>query len=892
MTAVTTGDLTASHGGAAIAQANQVQITINNIAVSPAVVAALASPSALPDDQAQRVTAALLGYFVSYYGYLPLKGMGPDAGMPRRFPLVDVFVPPGARLILPQADTLALDLRVAGRAMAADERAELGGRPDVSKPVLDLVREQPVLVVLGDPGSGKSTLLMYLAFALATGQAGVLGLDERLPLLLPLAAYAERLESDPGLSLGRFAVQYFDERLDIAGLDRLLAERLAEGRVLLLLDGLDEVREPSRRTTVVDRVQSFLCRHCAQDGGTGNRVILTSRIVGYREVRPPQVKGLRECTLLDFDDAEIRAFVHRWTGVVERILLDDGRLADYAAAREATDLLAAVRGNPGVRKLAANPLLLTMLVIQKRNRVSLPRERVVLYEHCLQSLLVDWLRARTPQVEVRLPNERALRRVLEPLALWMQETAPGLGRVREQAMRAWLRTHYAGRPDPDQAADDFLRDVREHSGLLIDRGGREFGFLHLTFMEYLAGAALAARLQAQDGQRRVIETLAAQAGEAQWRETLLLTLGYVGLQQRQYVAAGALLTGLLEAPETAPGASAELTAAALADLGEDGVTPEVWTGLRGRLVAEGLRNPRVPAERRVLIGEHLAVAGDPRRAVRALDAMAFCRVPAGAFFLGATDAEANDDEKKGAGVHRLDYPYWLGRYPVTVSQFGRYLAASGRTVQDPDCLKAPANTPVVWVSWDEAAACADWLTKRWRGKGWLPDGWRVALPSEPEWEKAAKGGDRIPAKEGILIRPVMDLTGLTDADQPLTANPDPRRPYPWGTEPDPERMNVEKNIGHVSPVGCYPQGRSPYGCEDLSGNVWEWTRSRKLPYPYPEDATGRAKREDREPAGRGLRGGGFYNDRKHARAAYRPASVPDSRRSVFGFRLVLAPLLL
>ncbi|WP_295454586.1 SUMF1/EgtB/PvdO family nonheme iron enzyme [uncultured Thiodictyon sp.] len=200
--------------------------------------------------------------------------------------------------------------------------------------------------------------------------------------------------------------------------------------------------------------------------------------------------------------------------------------------------------------------------------------------------------------------------------------------------------------------------------------------------------------------------------------------------------------------------------------------------------------------------------------------------------------------------------------------------------------------PIKQSTTASATACADWLTVYWRGKGWLPAGWRVALPSEPEWEKAAKGGERIPSESGVLIRPVAELSALINADHPSMPNPAPRRPYPWGTEPDPERMNFDMNIGHVSPVGCYPEGRSPYGCEDLSGNVWEWTRSRFAAYPYPQDAKDRAEREDRQPAGRGLRGGAFDYPRRYARASSRFDLDPDHRYDFVGFRLVLAPLLL
>ena len=892
------GDIAAHNGAAAIGEVHG-PVTITNIGVPPEHAARLARPSPLPEEQALRVVQDLLDFTARSFRYLALRGMGSNVGLPLRLPLVEVFVPPQARLILPQADTLEDELRVAGRVMGADERAEFGGRPDAPRSVLELVRAYPVLVVLGDPGSGKSTLLTYLALALATGQGVALGLDGDglLPLRLPLADYADRLQQgEQGLGLKAFIVEWFAERLDIDGLDALLEQRLREGRVLLLLDGLDEVREAVWRGTVVDRVQEFLCRWCP----AGNRVLLTSRIVGYREVRPPQVEGLRECTLLDFDNTEIDAFLGCWTAVVERLFVEDGRgeaeAGCYTATREAEDLLAAVHGNPGVRKLAANPLLLTMLVIQKRNQVSLPRQRVLLYEQYIQSLLLDWLRARTARIKpVVPPNERILRRVLAPLALWMQHTAPGQGLVHQGALMDWLAEHrqLAGRgareQDPADAAAELLRDVREHSGLLIDRGGHRFGFMHQTFMEYLAGTALADRLQGADGQAGLIRTLADHAGDAHWRETLLLALGYIGLYQRLDIAATGLLDGLLDAPETEPGLHAELVAEALADIGDDGITPDGWDALRGRLLEEGMRSTRVPAKRRVRIGEHLAAAGDPRPAVLTLDAMPFCRVPAGSVFLGATDDEAFDDEKTGAGPHRMDYGYWIARWPMTVAQWQAYLDAARRQPEDARSLRGPANTPVVYVSWHEAMACADWLTEHWQGGGLLPAGWRVNLPSEPEWEQAAKGGERIPVADAALIGPLAEIGKDIERDPSLVANTAPRRRYPWGDPPDSERMNYQMDIGRVSPVGCYADGASPYGCEELSGNVLEWTRSRFDAYPYPEDAAGRSDRENLSSAGRVLRGGAFLHGRRLARCSYRGGRYPGRRGPFVGLRLCLSP---
>ena len=105
-----------------------------------------------------------------------------------------------------------------------------------------------------------------------------------------------------------------------------------------------------------------------------------------------------------------------------------------------------------------------------------------------------------------------------------------------------------------------------------------------------------------------------------------------------------------------------------------------------------------------------------------------------------------------------------------------------------------ANHPVVGVSWYEAVAFCRWMTEQFQEKGQLDRDHRISLPTEPQWEKAARGE-----------------TG---------------RIYPWGDEPDPERANYEDTgIGTTSAVGCFPDGASPYGVLDMSGNVWEWTRT-------------------------------------------------------------------
>jgi len=214
------------------------------------------------------------------------------------------------------------------------------------------------------------------------------------------------------------------------------------------------------------------------------------------------------------------------------------------------------------------------------------------------------------------------------------------------------------------------------------------------------------------------------------------------------------------------------------------------------------------------------------------------------------------------------------------------------------------NHPVVGMTWYEALAYGRWLTdvlREWPGtpeplaallrvrveggpagargpvpalsavEGPLP--WEVTLPSEAEWEKAARGGLQVPDPAG----------GVT-----LVDNPAPGRRYPWGDEPDPERANYgATGIGTTSAVGCFPGGKSPYGVLDMSGNVWEWCMTK-----WVEDYRGYREHEDNAPTGpdpRVLRGGAFGNLPRHVRCAYRGGDTPDSWYGNFGFRVVLVP---
>jgi formylglycine-generating enzyme required for sulfatase activity len=246
--------------------------------------------------------------------------------------------------------------------------------------------------------------------------------------------------------------------------------------------------------------------------------------------------------------------------------------------------------------------------------------------------------------------------------------------------------------------------------------------------------------------------------------------------------------------------------------------------------------------------------------------LGFIEIPPGAFAMGSDsrDSQAADDERP---QHTVMLPaYFIGKYEVTVAQFAAFVDDAGYTPDDPDSLAGPADHPVRNVSWHDAAAYCAWLTETLRDWTGTPsalarqlrgiDGgrrWSVNLPSEPEWEKAARG-----------------INGWV---------------YPWGNGVDGSRANYGGASG-PRPVGSYPTGASPYGLLDVAGNVWEWTRSVPLDYPYRAD-------DGRENVGasneRAVRSGSFDVDESLVRAARRGRTTGDYSAGTIGFRVVVSP---
>ena len=875
------GDALSANNGSTIIKAQNIVVSLKQVDGLKRLM-----PDSLSEAERETLARRYLDYLADRYTYVQFKGMGIN-NLPLKISLLDLYVPLKARLHMPEGDCWTEELRLAGRKASKEEMEAIGERIGTPKPLLELLNTTSCLVVLGDPGSGKTTFLKYLVLSLAIGSELSKALRGYFPILLPLSDYADRLGSTPDLSLEQFFNDYYRAEFNGDPLGVLVVSVLDSGKGLVLLDGLDEVKDETVRGKVADRVAGFY----AVQHKTGNRFVMTSRIVGYQEVRPT-AKGLAECTLVDFDGDDIELFLKAWTDLVEQAAQGQGESASYSAQQECNELLESIEGNERIKHLAANPLLLTILALMKRQGVELPKYRVKLYQNYLDSLLTDWHKARSLKGQaLSVPEGDQLLKVLWPLALWMQEQAPGKGLVKQGALLEWLRQHFdkPGVDDAEAKAKAFIEDVRLYSGLLLDRGGCQFGFIHLTFMEYLAGVAIARKFQT-GGITAVLDVLSSHINKPDWHEVILLGIGHLAINLQLDELVSSLLEMLLQQAPGETGQAALIVGEALVDIGHVGVSSECWAQGQQALL-NAMRDATVAPIRRMACAEVLAKIDDPRPEVMSLDVMAFCRVPAGRFFMGSSpsDSDAMGREVEGAGDYSMAYDYFMARYPVTVAQFQQYLNASGVTPKDPDCTKGAANTPVVRINWYEAMAFCDWLSECWWAKGVLPEGYRVSLPSEPEWEKAARGGYEVVAQPAVGR-----LMSVLEKVEPIKPNLLPQRRYPWSNEFIEEYLNsFRSGWMRCSGVGAFPQGASPYGCEEMSGNVWEWMRSVYGDYPYATGGESLSARESlEEDRSRVLRGGAFSFNSRFVRAASRLNARPESRSGYIGFRVVVSPFTL
>jgi len=746
--------------------------------------------------------------------------------------------------------------------------------------VIQRLRQSHRLILLGEPGMGKTVALERLAWELATGQPLV------IPVLIKLFEYdGQSLLQWIYLNLrsyGEISHRNSDEAR------AFLMDERQPFRCYFLLDGLNEVRPQHREIILVE------IRRLAMEYPHHNLVV-TSRVQddGWGQLR--QGATFQETFLVQAiqpEQAQRYLDAHLESGDAHRLW---GQLDDR------------------MRDLAANPLLLWLIKEawlearehQSGTSIRMPDNRGALYQTFVNRLLKrDDERRLTDQVP-----ESARVAALEKLARAMhKEKALTISQARARELvgnQATLDALLVNgllapageslRFAPHQTLQEHFAALAFEDDIMVKACARGISKLarwvnpgvlkHAddawwaeTFIQ-LAGLtddpdALTRALAEinpwlalwcmQEG-RQVDETT---RGIIRARSESMVFSPRVQDRRRAAEALARLQTPRVLGPLVVlslddDAATARTALQAVLTFGEKG---------EQTFIEELLKKP--PKER-AQWGRTIANV-DPRPGVGlhpdGLPDIAWSKVVAPGPFKMGGDPEAYR-AWEGA-EYELGYPFWLARYPVTYAQFEVFVR-DGYAVDEfwtPEGLKWRGekrhpeygwrdpqwhipNHPVVRVTWYEAYAFTQWLDAlRRQGKVDLPaeapDGWIMRLPTEAEWEKAAR-------------------------------YPDGRK-FPWGDEPDTSRINsYECGIGRTSAVGIFPSGAGPIEAYDLSGNAWEWCLSKwSIDYHFPED------NHPEGSAARVLRGGSWSSNVRSVRCASRYWYFPDYWNVDPGFRVV------
>jgi formylglycine-generating enzyme required for sulfatase activity len=722
------------------------------------------------------------------------------------------------------------------------------------------------LYVPGAPGAGKSTFCRWVALVLASGAvpphpiAAEEAFEERfpdalrgrLPLLCRLREWAGQTKCIEGN--GSWTRAQLEESLACwiatvkpGGLTpELFRDELKSGNCLLILDGVDEVPE---------RIGDHLPRRNLLSGLTdalhdwhqaGNRVLLTSRPYGLTD------EDRRELHLPVAELAELPAplqdtFIRRWYAA-----------ADPARAQEkASGLIGHLGERSDLAELRPNPMLLTALCVKYDEGQRLPKDFYRLYDSVVSQVL---------HKRYATENDRDRARIrLAAIAHGMHAGSRTKPRATPEAEVSWgeLEDHLVALSHTDPttesgALDTATRreDLLSNSGLLLPRANKRAAFYHLTFQEFFAAVRM----------RRLPEKpealLERYAGTPEWRRALTFLFCAIADQDSAESAATAYASLLPElAPEriSANANPALLLADCIEIAHARGWNLDRFAAPFRKACDHALEHLN-PPERAHLWRALGRIGLDDRRGVAVkggLPDIDWVEVPAGKFKYG--------ENKKLVSLRG----FRIVRYPITNAQYQCFIDDGGY-----DAAKwweglaghpEPArprwdypNHPRETVSWYEAIAFSRWLDTQLHANGSLLDGWHVRLPTEQQWEKAARGTDG--------------------------------REFPWGDTYESGCANIDEtsgadaagsySLGQTSAAGIYPKGAAPFGAVDMAGNVWEWCLNK---YGNPTDCSvggGNAKRA--------LRGGSWTDRRGACRCASGFKSAPRFRAHLFGFRVCCA----
>ncbi|MBI2267551.1 MAG: HEAT repeat domain-containing protein [Armatimonadetes bacterium] len=398
--------------------------------------------------------------------------------------------------------------------------------------------QQRSLVVLGDPGSGKTTLLRYLALVTSGGRAKTLeklGANERLfPVYTTAADLLFLKRKNPKASLCHLFASLLGTHVNSSSIDteaiaQAFEDTAESGRILFLVDGLDEFPDPKDREFVAEFVEETAHRF------TKCRFVVTSRIIGYPGVRLPSGETY---ALAPLQPEHARSLAETFYVEIFRSQRYGEEKARQEGVKKGDALVAALERRQSLNLFARNPLLLTLAALVHVQLGELPRYRVKLYDVAAQTLIEAWAKARHPVQDAGdiypVDYENEGRVILTFLAYHIHMNCPG-GLISADEIEKLLQ----GKLRPKgTSVSGFLRKLQEAGALFAEKGPGQWGFVHQTFQEYLAAKYVAA----EDLQEDLLKKLY----DPQWEEVICVAAAEMSIIRGRDKAASEFIKKIFE----------------------------------------------------------------------------------------------------------------------------------------------------------------------------------------------------------------------------------------------------------------------------------------------------------------------------------------------------------
>ena len=375
--------------------------------------------------------------------------------------------------------------------LEAFDRFLLGKVQQERIPGLEAVEQFSKLMILGKPGAGKTTFLKHLAMQCINGDFRA----DYVPVFVVLKSFAE---ADGQPSLLSYLSQVIPQ-----------AEQIVEvGRALILLDGLDEVRE-SDGDRVLRQIRDFSGKF------SGNQFVITCRIAAHEYT----FEQFTEIEIADFDQAQITDFVGKW-------------FACRNDAIKAERFLEKLKQNQPIQELASSPLLLTLLCLVFEDAADFPANRADLYKDGIDVMLKKWDAKRNIE-RAQIYKKLSLKRkegLLSHVA-YLNFSA-GNYFFKQRDVERQISDYIANLPGVSSESEALeldshavLKSIEAQHGLFVERARNIYSFSHLTFHEYFTAYRITETCNAYVEDDSTLRELAQHITEPRWREVFLLTMG-------------------------------------------------------------------------------------------------------------------------------------------------------------------------------------------------------------------------------------------------------------------------------------------------------------------------------------------------------------------------------